>query len=77
LVHGIAPLIAAIVPVVPFLLFDIKIAAIVSVALTLSFLFFMGLYLGSVVKERIIYTGIRFVLIGIVTSLMIVFLFGG
>jgi predicted membrane protein (TIGR00267 family) len=77
LVHGIAPLIAAIVPVIPFLLFDTKTAAIVSVTITLSFLFLMGLYLGSVVKERMIFTGIRFVLIGIVTSVIIVVLFGG
>jgi predicted membrane protein (TIGR00267 family) len=77
LVHGIAPLIAAIVPVIPFLLFDTKTAAVVSVTITLSFLFLMGLYLGSVVKERMIFTGIRFVLIGIVTSVIIVVLFGG
>ncbi len=77
LVHGVAPLIAAIVPIIPFLLFDLKIAAIASITITLSFLFLMGLYLGSVAKERMIFTGIRFVLIGIVTSVIIVFLFGG
>lgn len=77
LVHGVAPLIAAAVPVIPFLIFDLNTAAVASVTITLSFLFLMGLYLGSVAKERMIFTGIRFMLIGIVTSLLIVFLFGG
>jgi predicted membrane protein (TIGR00267 family) len=77
LVHGVAPLIAAAVPVIPFLIFEVNTAAVTSVTITLSFLFLMGLYLGSVAKERMIFTGIRFMLIGIVTSILIVFLFGG
>ena len=77
LVHGVSPLIAAAVPVIPFLIFDLNTAAVTSVTITLSFLFLMGLYLGSVAKERMIFTGIRFMLIGIVTSVLIVLLFGG
>jgi predicted membrane protein (TIGR00267 family) len=75
-VHGIAPLVAAIIPVMPFLVFDIAPAAMISIALTMAFLFVMGLYLGSLTEGRRLVAGLRFVLIGIVTAVIVVFLFG-
>src|SRR5881296_4767852 len=41
-VHGVAPLIAALVPSVPFLLTDFWTATVVAVAVTLAFLFALG-----------------------------------
>ncbi len=76
-VHGIAPLVAAIIPVIPFLIFDIALAALTSIALTMAFLFVMGLYLGSLTEGRMLTAGLRFVFIGIITSVVVVFLFGG
>ena len=77
LVHGVAPLIAALPPVVPFLLLPIQDATIVGLVLTLAFLFGMGAYLGTLVRERIVFTGLRFVAAGIVTALILWLLRGG
>ena len=76
-VHGVAPLIAALPPVVPFLLLPIQDATIVGFVLTLVFLFVMGAYLGTLVRERLVFTGLRFVAAGIVTALILLALRGG
>jgi predicted membrane protein (TIGR00267 family) len=77
LVHGVAPLIAALPPVVPFLLLPVRDATIVAVGVTLVFLFVMGAYLGALVRERIAYTGLRFVVAGLATALVLWLLRGG
>jgi predicted membrane protein (TIGR00267 family) len=75
-VHGIAPLIASIIPLVPFFLLPEQEAMMVAILLTLGFLFAMGAYLGSLLKEMILYTALRFVVAGLATAI-IVFLLGG
>ena len=77
LVHGVAPLIAALPPVVPFLLLPFQEAIPAAVVVTLAFLFVMGAYLGNIVRERIVYTGLRFVAAGIVTAAVLWLLRGG
>ena len=77
LVHGLAPLIAALPPVVPFLLLPFQQAIPVAVAVTLVFLFAMGAYLGSIVRERLVYTGLRFVAAGLATAAVLWLLRGG
>ncbi|HII41347.1 MAG TPA: hypothetical protein HA326_09055 [Thermoplasmata archaeon] len=77
LVHGVAPLIAALPPVVPFLLLPFQQAIPVAVAVTLVFLFAMGAYLGSIVRERLVYTGLRFVAAGLATAAVLWLLRGG
>lgn len=73
LVHGVAPLIAAIIPLIPFVLVeDLGIATLISVVTTLSLLFIMGAYLGNLVKERIFMTGMRFVLAGLATAVILI-----
>lgn len=69
LVHGIAPLVAALVPVVPFLLLPFWQAAAAAVVVTLGLLFAIGAYLGTIVPERIIVTGLRFAIAGGATAL--------
>ena len=76
-VHGIAPLVATLPPVVPFLILPFGTATVVAVVLTLVFLFTMGAYLGSLVRERIIMTGLRFVAAGLGTALILWLLKGG
>lgn len=72
LVHAIAPLLAAIVPVIPFILLqDVGHAMPISIAITLTFLFAMGAYMGSFAKEFIVYSGLRFVVAGLATALII------
>jgi len=75
-VHGIAPLIASIIPLTPFFLLPEQEAMMVAILLTLGFLFAMGAYLGSLLKEMILYTALRFVVAGLATAI-IVFLLGG
>ncbi|TLZ71685.1 MAG: hypothetical protein E6K10_04250 [Methanobacteriota archaeon] len=70
-VHGVAPLIAALVPSVPFLLTDFWTATVVAVAVTLAFLFALGAYLGSLIRERIVVTGLRFVAAGLGTAVLL------
>jgi predicted membrane protein (TIGR00267 family) len=76
-VHGIAPLIAAIPPIVPFLLLPFQQAIPVAIVVTLVFLFAMGAYLGSLVRERLAYTGLRFVAAGLATAAVLWLLRGG
>jgi len=40
-------------------------------------LFAMGAYLGSLVRERIVYTGLRFIGAGLLTALVLWLLRGG
>lgn len=68
-VHAIAPIIAALIPVVPYLLFDdLMLATYWALAITLGFLFAMGAYLGSMIRERRVVTGLRFAAAGIMTA---------
>jgi predicted membrane protein (TIGR00267 family) len=62
---------------VPFLLLPVRDATIVAVGVTLVFLFVMGAYLGALVRERIAYTGLRFVVAGLATALVLWLLRGG
>src|SRR5437879_6279608 len=59
LVHGVAPLIAAVLPVIPFLFLDVRTATIAAILVTLAILFVIGAYLGNLVKERVFVTGLR------------------
>jgi predicted membrane protein (TIGR00267 family) len=77
LVHGIAPLLAALPPVVPFLLLPFAQATIVALVVTLAFLFAMGAYLGSLLRERIVLTGLRFIAAGVLTALFLWLVHGG
>lgn len=71
LVHGIAPLIAGILPVVPFLFFDIATATVGAIVITLAILFTVGTYLGRLVRDRLFVTGLRFVAAGVATAVLL------
>jgi predicted membrane protein (TIGR00267 family) len=72
LVHAAAPLIAATVPLLPFVIIpDLGVAVLTSVVMTLSVLFILGAYLGNLVKERVFMTGMRFVLAGLGTAVLL------
>ena len=76
IVHGIAPLIAAFVPIIPFFFFDPEEAMILAIVTTLVFLFAVGAYLGSLIREMVIYTGLRFVVAGLATAIILLLLGG-
>lgn len=72
MVHAAAPLIAATVPLIPLVLIpDTGMAVLTSVVMTLSVLFIIGAYLGNLVKEKIFMTGMRFVLAGLATAVLL------
>ncbi|MEM2900241.1 MAG: VIT1/CCC1 transporter family protein [Thermoplasmata archaeon] len=67
-IHGIAPLIAAFVPIIPFLIFEGTFAMILAIGITFALLFIIGAYLGTLTKERVIISGIRLLLVGMGTA---------
>lgn len=75
-VHGVAPLIASFIPLIPFLLMPELDAMAFAIVITIGFLFVMGAYLGSLTKEMIFYTGLRFVTAGLVTAIIVFLLHG-
>jgi len=75
-VHGIAPLIAALIPLIPFFFMPELDAMVVAIVITIGFLFVMGAYLGSLMKEMIFYTGLRFVAAGLITAIIVFLLHG-
>lgn len=76
LAHGVAPLVAAFVPLIPFFFMPLDEAVVTGTIITLAFLFALGAYLGSLIKEMIVYTGLRFVIAGLATSIVLI-LIGG
>jgi predicted membrane protein (TIGR00267 family) len=70
-VHGVAPLIASLVPVLPFLFVSFVDAVWFSIAITLAVLFAMGAYMGRMAKEHMIFSGLRFVAAGLVTAIIL------
>jgi len=76
IVHGIAPLLAAFVPLVPFFFLALDAAVMTAIVMTLAFLFVLGAYLGSLIKEILVYTGLRFVIAGLATAIILI-LIGG
>ena len=72
-VHGISPLVAGFIPIIPlYLIHDFTMATVASTVVTLSLLFVIGWYLGRLVRERAFVTGLRFVLAALVTAAIIV-----
>jgi len=76
LVHGVAPLFAAFIPLLPFFFVPLDAAVVTAIGLTLGFLFVLGAYLGSLIKEMVFYTGLRFVIAGLATAVILI-LVGG
>lgn len=76
IVHGVSPLLAAFVPLLPFFFMPLDAAVTTAIGLTLGFLFILGAYLGSLIKEMIVYTGLRFVIAGLATAIILI-LVGG
>ncbi len=77
LVHGIAPILAALPPMVPFFFLGMDDAIFVAIVVTMAVLFAMGAHLGNLVRERVVITGLRFVAAGLATSLVLWFFRGG
>jgi len=72
LVHGAAPLVAGLLPLAPFLLVPKVLpfadAVIVAAAMTLAFLFGLGVYLGTLTKRNVVTAGLRLVIVAMLTA---------
>ena len=62
LIDGISTTIGSALPVVPFFLFDIKIALYVAIGITVAILFILGVFIGKISKENVIVSGIKMVI---------------
>jgi predicted membrane protein (TIGR00267 family) len=73
-IHGISPLPAAILPLIPLVLLpsDFITAATISVIITMIFLFFLGVWMGRIAKTNMLFGGLRMVIVGLITALICV-----
>lgn len=75
IVHGVAPLIAASIPLIPFyFISDFLLGTLIASVFGFSILFVIGIFLGRLVKETGLYTGLRFVLVGLATAAIVILL---
>lgn len=85
LTDGLSPFLAAMVVLSPFFLVELSIipwdiAFRASIAITLTLLFFMGIYLGKISEENRIVYGLQMLVIGLITAFIcfiVSFLIGG
>lgn len=75
-VHGLAPMVAAIVPLVPFFFMPLHEAVVAGIVITMVFLFVLGAFLGNLIKEIFVYTGLRFVIAGLATAIVLIMIGG-
>ncbi|MCL5073174.1 MAG: VIT1/CCC1 transporter family protein, partial [Actinobacteria bacterium] len=67
-INGIAPVITALIPIVPFFfgaVIDIKICYYISIGVAMISLFAIGIFLGKTSRTRLIIGGIKMLLAGI------------
>lgn len=80
IVDGSAPFIAAIPSVIPFIfvpnVLSYQTAYYLSIGASLASLFLLGVYLGRISGENLIYSGFKMVLSGIVVALIAIFING-
>lgn len=74
IVHGIAPIIAALIPLFPYMFLPLEEAFIAAVSLGLLSLFIVGAVMGKVARFNIIMSGFRMLLAGILTALLVTIL---
>ncbi len=79
LVDALSPSLAAVIAIIPFVfahygLISINEAVIFSLILILLVLFMIGVYLGKISRERVIISGIRIMIVGIITAAIILLL---
>jgi predicted membrane protein (TIGR00267 family) len=59
----------AIVPVLPFFLLSLQDALLASIIVTVAMLFGLGIYLGKLSKENLVWAGTKMALFGLVTAM--------
>ncbi|ABR55421.1 protein of unknown function DUF125 transmembrane [Methanococcus vannielii SB] len=67
---GISTTIGAVIPVLPFFIFEQKIALIFAVASTLMILLGLGIFIGKLSRENLAISGLKMVLGGIIVTII-------
>jgi len=71
IVHGVAPIIAALIPILPYVFLPLETAFIAAVSLSFLSLFIVGAIMGRVARFNIILSGFRTLLAGLLTALLV------
>ena len=72
IVDGFATILGGMIPVTPYILgVDPKIALFVSIGVILFILFILGLYMGKVAKDNLILSGVKLVIFGVITAVIV------
>ncbi len=73
-VHAFAPIPAGITPLIPYIFFPEKLAFMLALAIGMLLLFLVGVGMGKVSKDNMIKSGVRMILAGIVTLIVVTIL---
>ena len=74
-IHGISPMLASWIPIIPFLfLDDLRSAMIAAIIISFLILFVTGMYLGRVAERNMFVYGLRFLAVGIITAVICQFI---
>jgi len=72
IVDGVSPALAGVITLLPFLFgVNIDFAYLLGVILNMGTLFIFGVYLGRISKKNKLFSGIKMLLVGIVTAIII------
>ncbi|MDI9645248.1 MAG: VIT1/CCC1 transporter family protein [Archaeoglobales archaeon] len=73
-VHAVAPILAALIVLIPFVIFNEFEAFLTSLAVALSSLFIIGAFFGKIANLNVFFCGSRMMLAGIVTIIIVTLL---
>jgi predicted membrane protein (TIGR00267 family) len=65
IVDGVSTFFGVIIPISPFLIFDVNLALQISTLISISFLFLLGMCIGKISKENMLKLGIKTFVFGI------------
>ncbi len=74
IVHGVSPIIGAVLPILPYALLPINEAFMVAVTVGFTSLFILGAAMGRTAKFNIVVSGLRMLLAGVVTAIIVILL---
>ncbi len=74
IVHALAPIPSAILPLIPYIFLDVEKAFYSAMGISVTLLFLIGVMMGKVSKRNIIKSGMRMVLAGVITLILIIIL---
>jgi predicted membrane protein (TIGR00267 family) len=65
---GLTTFVGSVVPVIPFAVLGLSDAVMASIAITVGLLFLLGVYLGKLSKDNIVFAGVKMAIFGLVTA---------